>query len=118
MELGALGPGFPLFFILMQYLIFYLFGLTIIYFLPNYFNMTSAVEKLQKYDYVVESDLAMISYGAFVMGAIHGNETHDYKAIMTKENFFEDQQDNINFLGYSFAYSILYSLVAFFFMRK
>ena len=77
LELGALGPGFPLFFILMQYLIFYLIGLTAIYFVPNYLSMKSHVDKLQNdYGYYVESDLAMISYGAYVMGALHNESYH------------------------------------------
>jgi hypothetical protein len=40
MDLGALGPGFPLFFVLMQMLVAYLFGLTLIYFVPMYFRIT------------------------------------------------------------------------------
>jgi hypothetical protein len=43
MELGALGPGFPLFFILMQMLVAYLFGLTIVYFLPLYFRIDESI---------------------------------------------------------------------------
>ena len=43
MELGALGPGFPLFFILMQMLVAYLFGLTIAYFLPLYFRIDESI---------------------------------------------------------------------------
>jgi hypothetical protein len=71
MKLGSLGPGFPLFFILMQYLIIYLFGLTIIYFAPVYLQISSIIEKLEGHGYFVESKLAMLSYGAFVVGAEH-----------------------------------------------
>ena len=33
-ELGSMGPGFPLFFIFMKYLLFYMIIITLIYFLP------------------------------------------------------------------------------------
>ena len=33
-ELGVLGPGYPLFFLFMKYIIFYLMFITIIYFCP------------------------------------------------------------------------------------
>ena len=116
MYLAGLGPGFPLFFMLMQYLILYMLGLCLIYFVPNYLRMSETVDLLKdKYGYSVESDLAMLSYGAFVVGAL---ENDTIKANMTKDNFFEDQQDNINALGVSFTYCILYSFVAFFYMRK
>lgn len=42
MDLGALGPGFPLFFVLMQYLILYLFGLTLVYTFPLYSRIKEA----------------------------------------------------------------------------
>lgn len=117
MDLGALGPGFPLFFVLMQMLVAYLFGLTLIYFVPMYFRITESLEELEKHDYFIESRWAMFSYGAFVMGSQHGNDTH-YQANMTKEEFFTSQVENIQALGLFFIISCLYSFIAFFFMRK
>ena len=81
MYLAGLGPGFPLFFMLMQYLILYMLGLCLIYFVPNYLRMSETVDLLKdKYGYSVESDLAMLSYGAFVVGAL---ENDTIKANMT-----------------------------------
>jgi hypothetical protein len=88
MELGALGPGFPLFFMLMQMLVMYMFGLTIVYFLPIYFRIDETLKTLEGHEYFVESKMAMFSYGAFVMGSQHGNDTH-YQSNMTKEAFFQ-----------------------------
>ena len=42
-ELGSMGPGFPLFFIFMKYLMVYLFIITLIYFLPISFLISSAL---------------------------------------------------------------------------
>jgi len=61
-----LGPGFPLFFVLLQYLIAYMFGLTIVYFLPVAFSINAAVADLEKQGVNIESKIAMWSYGAFV----------------------------------------------------
>ena len=65
-DLGMLGPGFPLFFVLLQYLIGYMFGLTIVYFLPVAFSINAAVEDLESKGVNIESKIAMWSYGAFV----------------------------------------------------
>jgi len=73
-RLGVLGPGFPLFFILMQYLIYYLAGLCVVYFLPVYFSISSSIEALESHGYFVESKIAMLSYGAYVVGADHYHE--------------------------------------------
>ena len=116
MELGALGPGFPLFFILMQMLVAYLFGLTLVYFLPLYFSIGESIERLESHGYVVDSKMAMFSYGSFVMGSQHVNDTN--VGNMTKDEFFEDMQSNVNALGTYFLIACLYSFIAFIFMRK
>ena len=67
-DLGFLGPGFPLFFILLQQLCLYLFCLCLIYFLPVAMAINNALEDLEGTDFFVESSMAMWSYGAFVAG--------------------------------------------------
>jgi len=115
MELGALGPGFPLFFILMQMLVAYLFGLTLVYFLPLYFSISESLEKLEGHGFVVDSTLAMFSYGAFVMGTQHNASS---QTKMQEEQFHSDQLKNVNALGTWFLVACFYSFVAFIFMRK
>jgi hypothetical protein len=58
--------------------------------------------------------MAMFSYGAFVVGA-HHDEFHEK---MREEEFFLDQQDNVNALGTYFILAVVYSFIAFFYMRK
>jgi hypothetical protein len=66
--LGFLGPGFPLFFFLLQFLCLYLLCLTIIYFLPCAVAINNALSDLEGSDYFIESTMAMFSYGAFIAG--------------------------------------------------
>jgi hypothetical protein len=68
LDLGFLGPGFPLFFILMKLLCIYLFLLVLIYFLPVALAITQALESLESEDFFIESTVAMFSYGAFIAG--------------------------------------------------
>ena len=70
MDLGFLGPGFPLFFILMKYLCIYMFCITLIYFAPVAYAINDSMKDLNNSsDFFTESKLAMFSYGAFVAGA-------------------------------------------------
>lgn len=68
LDLGFLGPGFPLFFVLMKLLCIYLFILCIIYFLPVALAITKALDDLEGTEFFIESSVAMFSYGAFIVG--------------------------------------------------
>ena len=49
-------------------------GLCVVYFLPVYFSISSSIEALESHGYFVDSKIAMLSYGAYVVGADHFHE--------------------------------------------
>jgi len=59
--------------------------------------------------------MAMFSYGAFVVGAHHDEEKIPE---MVEDEFFTEMQRNVNLLGLCFTGAVLYSFVAFYYMRK
>jgi hypothetical protein len=66
-NLGDLGPGFPLFFEFMRYLVIYLLILTMLYFVPVALNILRALNELNLEDIELnESSITLFSYGAFV----------------------------------------------------
>ena len=72
--------------------------------------------KLESEGYFIESKVAMFSYGAFVVGA-EGIKSTDGTDPITKEQFFEDAQNNINTMAEMFYGTCTASFFYFIFMR-
>lgn len=116
MELGVLGSGFPLFFALMQMLIFYCLIVCLTFTYPIGKMIMEYNAKLEGEGYFIESKVAMFSYGAFVVGA-EGIKSTDGTDPITKEKFFEDAQNNINSMAEMFYGTCAFSFFYFIFMR-
>jgi hypothetical protein len=115
MDLGFLGPGFPLFFILMKYLCIYMFCITLIYFAPVAYVFSQSLQELDSStDFFTESKLAMFSYGAFVAGT---SGTDGYTDGVDKIDFKKRQQ-YINLLSGVFFASIVFSFLFFILLRR
>ena len=65
-ELGALGPGYPLYFEFMKWVGYLMLALTVIYFVPCAFLMYDAFKDLQEKLDKDDSVIALFSFGAFV----------------------------------------------------
>jgi hypothetical protein len=65
-ELGSMGPGFPLFFIFMRYLMWYLLLITCVYFLPISFLISEALSDFDGEFEGEDSMIALFSYGSFL----------------------------------------------------
>ena len=83
-----LGTGFPLFFILMQMLIFYCLIVSLIFTLPVGMKINTAMKELKGLEYNISSEAALFSYGAFLVGAEALNNTKDFKGIEEANDFY------------------------------
>jgi len=68
-SLGAMGPGFPLFFEFVKRVGYLMAILTVIYFLPSTYMMYLAYQEIKGLINYDESVIGLYSFGAFVYNA-------------------------------------------------
>mmetsp|Transcript_17892 Transcript_17892/g.30407 ORF Transcript_17892/g.30407 Transcript_17892/m.30407 type:complete len:217 (+) Transcript_17892:554-1204(+) len=109
-ELGELGPGFPLFFEFIYYVTILLFILTIVYFLPCCVVMYKAYTKLAEGGLkAMDNVIAIFSFGVFVS---HTDEQN------IKFYPFEDRKQYLDIITILIMASVAISIVYLIWMRQ
>ncbi len=89
----------------MKYIIFYLFWITLIYFVPTAFNLKTSLDDFESLD-TQDSAIALFSYGAF----IHRSDEDSMN--------LHKRQKAINLLAALYFTSVVFSLLYFTWMRR
>ena len=109
LDLGAMGPGFPLFFELMKMIGYLMFCLTVIYFLPCAFMMYDALKEIKDDLAPGDSVMSLFSFGAFV----HHVDDEKYSYMD-----FSKRIDYVGKMSLLVFFSIMFSLVFLIWMRS